>query len=220
MSCIKKVLPFPENLHAWGRPISLESYAAMDAQLNSNSYARMYLLFMGFSKTKQDRGRFGEWMSESWKSNFKSWLVQMVKHLKKRGLGYESFALYPYDEYIGDDFYKVALLIKETDPRIKIFANSYGKGPQEFKRVRDLVDIWCVHQTGSIRQPDWFKNVKSFGKETWTYKAAGPVRSKNPLDHYRTMPWWAFKHGLTGAGFWVYFDSSKYLMARVWEMHG
>jgi len=201
-----KSLPFPRDVQAWGRPIPRESYAAMDAQLNSNSYARMYLFFMGFSITKQDRGRFGEWMSEPWKSNFKSWLVQMVEHLQQRGLGYDRFALYPYDEYIGDDFYKVARLIKETDPRIKIFVNSYGKGPQDFVRVRNFVDIWCVHQDVSDSQPDWLKTVISFGTETWTYKATGPVRAQNPFEHYRRMSWWTFKHGLIGAGFWVYAD--------------
>ena len=74
--------------------------------------------------------------------------MQLVEHLKHNGIGYDRFALYPYDEYIGDDFYDLARLIKEIDPRIKIFANSYGKGPREFKRLKDLVDIWCVHQGG------------------------------------------------------------------------
>ena len=159
----------------------LQAYSAMDKEIDNHAYARMFLLFLGFSKTLKDRGKYGDWMSDSWQVYFKSWLVQMVKHLKNKGLAMIDFAVYPYDEYIGDDFYKVARVIRETDPRIKIFANSYGNGPRDFNRLKDLVDIWCVHQGVSVRQPDWLKTVQSFGKEMWTYKASGPVRSQKPF---------------------------------------
>jgi hypothetical protein len=202
-------LPFPKDAKAAGMAMPAQAYTGMDRLINDNSYARMYLLFLSFTASGKDRGRFGEWMSEPWKRNFRSWLLQLVTHLKTRGIGYERFALYPYDEYIGADFYELAYLVRTIDPRIKLFANSCGKGPREFMRLQDFVDIWCLHQEDCVMNPDWLTDIKAFGKETWSYKASGPVRSKRLLDHYRKMPWWAFKNGLSGAGFWVYADAGS-----------
>jgi hypothetical protein len=113
--------------------------------------------------------------------------------------------LYPFDESLCDDFYKLAELIKDTDPKIKIYANSFGKGPKEFTRFKGLIDIWCLQDSHCERHPQWLEQIKDYGKQVWTYECLRPMKAKEPYSYYRLLPWRAFKRGQTGAGFWIYY---------------
>lgn len=140
---------------------------------------------------------------------FSLWLKGWVEHLKKTGIGYDKFAMYPFDESLCDEFYELAKLIKSIDPEIRIYATSLGKGPADFMRFKDLIDIWCLSEGDSLRHPCWLKSIKSFGKEVWTGNARGPGKANEPYSYYRLMPWRAFKRGQTGAAFWTYVDYYK-----------
>jgi hypothetical protein len=72
-----------------------------------------------------------------------------------------------------------------------------------------MVDIWCFSLPQCQAHPQWLDTVKGFGKKVWLYDARGPGKSNDPYSYYRLMPWWAFKFGITGAGFWVYVDPTK-----------
>ena len=116
---------------------------------NRDSY-RMHLIFFGWwpknggSDGGRDGGRFGEWMSPSWKRNFSLWLRELVKILKEKGIGYDRFAVHPFDESLCDEFYQVARLVKQIDPRIKIYANSFGRGPKDFMRFKNPYRIFTT----------------------------------------------------------------------------
>jgi len=202
-------MPFPKKKSIGMKNISKIDYSGIDQTVQRHSYARMYLFYFNWRSGKGDHGTFGEWMSPEWKRRFSSWLTDWVVHLKRTGIGYEKYALYPFDETLCDEFYELAKLIKSIDPKIKIYANSFGRGPREFKRFKDLIDIWCLPNNRSIRYPDWHAEIKAFGKEFWLYSATGPAKANSPYDYYRLMPWYAFKRGQTGAGFWLYVDYYK-----------
>jgi len=169
--------------------------------------AGTYLLCLDFNSSKKDHGRFGnvKWMSPAWKAVFSQWLKNLVKHLRDAGVGYDKFALYPFDESLCDEFYKLAKLIKAIDPKVRIYANSFGKGPKEFMRFRELIDIWCLQDSHCERNPRWLQQIKGFGKQVWTYECLRPMKAKDPYSYYRLLPWRAFKRGQTGAGFWIYY---------------
>jgi hypothetical protein len=204
-----KHMPFPKKKSIETRNISKIDYSGIDQTVQRHSYAKMYLFFFNWRAGKGDPGIFGEWMSSEWKKRFSLWLTDWVTHLKKTGVGHEKFALYPFDETLCDEFYELAKLIKSIDPKIKIYANSFGRGPREFRRFKDLIDIWCLPNNRSIRHPDWHSGIKAFGKEMWVYGATGPAKANSPYEYYRLMPWYAFKRGQTGAGFWLYVDYYK-----------
>jgi hypothetical protein len=211
-----KNLPFPSNAAAANRPLPPSAFVVLDDLIKSNPYVRTYLLLLGFNSVRKDSGRFGQWMSDSWKQNFERWLRQITGHLKNRGIGYERFALYPYDENVGDDFFELVKFVKQVDPNIRIFANSYGRGPTEFMRFSDLIDIWCLNQGKSISHPSWLEKVRTFGKEIWCYGGISPAKAADPFDSYRKKPWWAFKNNFTGAGFWCYADTTS----NRWDDYG
>ena len=183
------------------------NFANLDSALRHHSYARTYLLCLDFNSNKKDYGRFGqvEWMTPEWKAVFSQWLKNLVKHLKDADVDYDKFALYPFDESLCDDFYQLAKLIKAADPKVRIFANSFGKGPKEFMPFRELIDIWCLQDSHCERNPQWLEQIKDFGKQVWTYECLRPMKAQDPYSYYRLMPWRAFKRGQTGAGFWIYY---------------
>ncbi len=183
------------------------NFAKLDNALQYHNYAKTYLLCLDFNSSKKDHGRFGkvEWMTPEWKAVFSQWLKNLVKHLNNAGIGYDRFALYPFDESLCDDFYKLAKLIKATDPKVRIYANSFGKGPKDFMQFRELIDIWCLQDSHCMRHPQWLEQIKDFGKQVWTYECLRPMKAKDPYSYYRLLPWRAFKRGQTGAGFWIYY---------------
>lgn len=198
-------IPFPRKQPAGkGNSISVD-YSRIDQLIQRNSYARTYLFFLNFNDKKKI-SIFGEWMTPGWKRNFSLWLKDWVEHLKNIGVGYDKFAIYPFDERLHDRFYELAKLIKETDANIRIFANSFGKGPSDFMRFEELIDIWCPKVGHCVEHPRWLKMIKGFRKEVWTYRCSGPGKANHPYSYYRLMSWWAFKHGMTGVGFWTYVD--------------
>jgi len=196
------------------------NFANLDNALRYHNYAKTYLLCLDFNRNRKDYGRFGKvkWMTPAWKVVFSQWLKNLVKHLKDTGVSYDKFALYPFDESLCDEFYELAKLIKTTDQKVRIYANSFGKGPKEFVRFRELVDIWCLQDSHCIRYPQWLEQIKGFGKQVWTYECLRPMKAKDPYSYYRLMPWRAFKRGQTGAGFWIYYYGLNFKTGAVpWD---
>ncbi|MHC4555705.1 MAG: hypothetical protein ACYTFW_00035 [Planctomycetota bacterium] len=183
------------------------NFANLDRDLQHRNYARTFLLGLNFTINKKDFGRFGKvkWMTPAWKATFSTWLRELVSYLKNRGVGYDKFLLYPFDESLCDEFYDLARLVKSIDPKIRIYANSFGKGPKEFMRFRDLIDVWCFQERYCVRHSRWFSTIKSFGKEIWAYECLRPMKAQMPYSYYRLIPWRAFRRGQSGAGFWIYY---------------
>ncbi|MEJ2649170.1 MAG: hypothetical protein P8016_12290 [Sedimentisphaerales bacterium] len=182
-------------------------YSRLDKIIGQRRYARTFLLGMNFSAAKKDSGRFGDvqWMTDAWKKVFASWLKNLVTHLKELGIGYDRFALYPFDESIADEYYDLARLIRSIDPKIRLYANSFGKGPDEFMRFRNLIDIWCLQDSHIVKHAEWFKIIKNFDTQMWTYECFEPMKAQQPYSYYRLLPWRAFQRNQDGAGFWIYY---------------
>lgn len=216
------IVPFPRNMSRNDRFPREIDFSKFDRQIQVNDFARVYLLDFNFKSDRKDLGKFGEWMSQNWKSAYSAWLKILVDHLQKMGIGYERFALYPFDESLCEEFYQLAKLTKETDPRIQIFANNFGKGPKDFIRFEELVDIWCPHRRHCSEHPDWLNKVKRFGKEVWTYGGTykGPAKNYPPYGYYRLMAWDAFNRGQTGMGFYTYIDRQEHNWNDTLKPHG
>jgi hypothetical protein len=205
-------LPFPRFSSDLLGVTRKPDYSKLDKAIKLHQYAQTFLLGFSFSLAQKDFGRFGDaqWMTDEWKKVFVSWLINLVAHLKKLGIGYDNFALYPFDESIADEYYDLARLIKSTDPKIRLYANSFGNGPQEFMRFRDLIDIWCLQDSYIVRHPEWFETIKNFNTQMWTYECFEPMKAQKPYSYYRLLPWRAFQRSQSGAGFWIYYYGLGY----------
>lgn len=168
-------------------------------------HTRTFLLYVQF-RFDWPKAYFGPTMNKSWERKFSQWLEKLVVLMKNKGIGYDGFALYPYDERLGDEFYRIARIVKDVDPRIQIYANRIGDGPAEFRRFKGLIDIWAPWVKHCSEHPGWLEQIRNYGRSLWTYHTEGPGRGNDPYSYYRLLPWLAFSRGQTGAGFWVYVD--------------
>jgi len=158
-------------------------------------------------------------LSEPWRRAFVSYIRSWASHMKELGIGYEDWALYPYDEpstpYARTtlNLVEVARLVKEADPNILIYANpTSGTTMETVEMLTGLVDIWCPSAELLERLGDeLIPEAKRVGREVWFYDAAGHARTLSCLGLYRWRFWYAWNLGLTGVGWWVYYYGGGHL---------
>ncbi|MBI5091109.1 MAG: VCBS repeat-containing protein [Candidatus Hydrogenedentes bacterium] len=144
------------------------------------------------------------------------WLRTWVKHLADLGVGYDGFALYPVDEPgiekgRVEEFLRLAKLAREADPNIQMYTDPVpGITTNELRAMTPYVDIWCPNRAGMVLDKTSAKKlaiIQACGKPVWTYECDDNGKHLSPLGYYRGQAWLAWKHGLTGIGFWTYCTS-------------
>ncbi len=184
--------------------------------------AKQYLFYWGYTQSTSEkkgyRHKWGDWMSERWKESMRIYLVQWVKHLHQLGLGYERYAMFPYDESLCEEFEQLAAFIKQVDPNIRIFANSPGKQhSSQLERIASNIDVWCLPEN-RIESQRARKKLASFkNKATWRYDCQGNAKALSPLLYYRQQPWRAWASGDMGCAFWVYLGKPTTQQGSGWN---
>lgn len=143
------------------------------------------------------------YLSPAWKKAFASWLERFVAYLESRGLTYDDWIFYPFDEYIGPEFVDLAREIKRINARVRVFSDRMGT-LEGVKRIAPYVDVWCPVD-GSYQQAEnraALDFMKATGKPVWFYFCGWEQRSWPPYDKYRLMGWKAWRWGLQGATYW------------------
>jgi hypothetical protein len=189
-------------------------------ELAIRSNTKPFVLFFLGGKTCLGK-RFGAFRTPNWETDFNYFLAHLRDFMINNGFSYNSFAIYPFDESIGDDFVYVAKIIKKFDPQLKIYANRWIE-PDKLDKVKDLIDIWCPGITDVLtnkNQYDRYRDMKIFD-QVWCYSADlvcerffAPLKTQiskkwrcNNKMFWRTMPITAAYLKMNGAGFWVYQD--------------
>lgn len=179
-------------------------------ELQLRKHADFRLLFLALKMTHK---RFGQNIySIDWKLKFQAFIRDLVKTLNAQGYTYQDYAIYPYDEYLGKEFIHVAKLIREVDPKIKIYANSVGQGVGDVRRAAGWVDIWCPYFNEVAENKKLLDEIKEHCKEVWCYgtelRQDYVIENAAKLNklYHRTIPIKAAGMGLKGAGFWTYAD--------------
>lgn len=179
-------------------------------ELEIRKYAKIKLLFFGLNSSDNSFGQ--DISSAEWKSKFNDFMHEIIAYMKNSGYDYNDYAIYPYDEYIGENFICVAQLIREIDPRIQIYANSFRAGIADARKVFGLVDIWCPFLSDVVDNKKLLDEIKKNCKNVWCYQTE--LREDYLLEkpgnlnkrYHRIMPMMAAGMGITGAGFWTYTD--------------
>ncbi|MCH7700812.1 MAG: DUF4091 domain-containing protein [Planctomycetes bacterium] len=198
-------IPFPKR--AADGTLAID-FAKHDSMVELYRGADQLLFFWGRSGSKPALPQLGRTMTPAWQRAVAEWLKRWVAHLADLGIGYDQFAMYPYDETLSEEFYLLARFIKESvDPQIRIYANSRGKkGTHEMARIEPYIDIWCLpDRPYQYHDPSDRRPVRP-GATIWTYSTRGPGKANPPYSYYRLQAWRAFERGDTGCGFWVYAD--------------
>ena len=151
--------------------------------------------------------RLGYPHSPYWKENTKKWVQGFVGYLKSLGFGYEDFMLHAFDE-IGvkgaKEFAEFCAVIKEAEPSVRMMI-PFGAGPalETMKIAAPYIDIWDVHVSPHLRDPDTMQFLRSTGKPIWFYDNSIPRKWASALSA-RLQSWIARAKGLQGYGHWAY----------------
>lgn len=184
-------------------------FTAHDRNLALHHGAREVSWFWGLGRNTHLGARFGAPLSsEEGRRRFAWWLRAWVEHLQELGYGYDRFFMYPYDETLCPEFQELAALIKQVDPRVRIFADPVADDTTDMiKAIAPSIDIWCPHLATYEKRPADLDLMRAPGKKLWTYECSGPAKTLSPLGYYRLQAWRAWRLGMTGCGFWAYADA-------------
>jgi len=154
--------------------------------------------------------------SEAYRRAYRTWMQAWVKHLADMGIAYDRYAMYPVDEPGLHDglvalylFY--AKLTREADPKVWMYTDPVHRiTKEELTEMLPYVDIWCPNRIGFLLDvgADKWEIIKNSGGQLWTYECEGNAKHQSPLGYYRGQSWLAWRHGLTGIGYWSYCTSS------------
>jgi outer membrane protein assembly factor BamB len=154
--------------------------------------------------------------SSPWLKAYRSFIPIWIKHLKELGYGYENFAFYPVDEpglEHGKNisrFMKWAKLVRDIDPKIRIYANPVAQITMEqLREIEPYVDIWTPMQTNIFPKEklDFIHSTKTIW---WNYDPSDNAKHLSPLGHYRGQAWMVWHFGHTGIGFYNYYQGPNY----------
>ena len=183
-----------------------------------DSYVRQHashgiILFCGYQGALQGPAAVG---SEVYRKAHVQWLRSWVKHLAELGVGYDGYALYPVDEPglskgLVDAYLQLAKLAREADPRIQMYTDPVGGiTDDELRQMLPFVDIWCPNRGGLVldeKNAAKLDILKHSGKSVWMYECDDNAKHQSPLGYYRAQAWLAWRHQMTGIGFWSYCTS-------------
>ena len=171
-----------------------------------------FILFM----SPQHAARGPEFLSDAWRRAYTVLLKDWVRHLADLDVGYDGFALYPYDEpnILGSDIVDNLIAVGEAtraiDPNVLIYTDpTTGSTVELIEALAPVIDIWCPSAELLERHADTLIPIfKRTGKEVWLYDAAGHSHTLSTLGIFRWRPWEAWRLGFTGCGHWVYSSHS------------
>lgn len=204
---------FPKaRFDAEGNLVGEIDYQEHDAYVKQHA-PHGIILFCGYQSALQGPAAEG---SEIHRKAHIQWLRAWVKHLAELGVGYDGFALYPVDEPglsngLVDTYLRFARLAREADPRIQMYTDPVGQiTEEELRRMLPYVDIWCPNRAGLVldeKNAAKLDLIKQSGKAVWMYECDDNAKHQSPLGYYRAQAWLAWRHQMTGIGFWSYCTS-------------
>ncbi|MBD3293537.1 MAG: hypothetical protein GF393_11475 [Armatimonadia bacterium] len=157
-----------------------------------------------------------ERFSEPWERLLGEWLRAWVAHLQEIGVGYDRFIFYPLDETIDEQFVEIARMVREIDPRIRIFADPLARDSDEvLRRALPLADVWCPNLDAYQRRPAQLAMIRDTGATIWSYTVGR--RESDAYAKYRLHHWRAWRDGATGAGFWAYAQGGDWQDEDLWD---
>jgi len=191
---------------------------------NGRSFFMWFWLFDSMPNFRESFGRmedgspaYFEYKSPLWHTGLKNWVRAWVDHLEELGIGFDDFAFIPTDEqHVAEmeDTAYIRNVVKEVDPRIRIYANPYSharltpQGERELlvtdQHIRELAipncDILCPILG---MEEDWPSMFDAPGQNTWLWNYTVHSKGNAPVE-YRKQLWHTLNYGYEGTGFWAY----------------
>jgi len=208
-----------------GNLVGPVDYRKFDAMARRWRGKDVVLLLSGFPALTPASGKDG-YGTPPYQKALKPYLDDVVAHMARLGFDLGHWAFYPIDEAGGDGWRSLnaqvefGKLMRAARPDIQIYADAGGPEPAMYTAVAPYIDIWSPAVNTVASEPEKFSIIKAASKTLWSYNCSynnynkpwGGGRTNKAADvvsEYRIAGMWAFRHALTGAGFWTSITSPE-----------
>jgi len=194
-------------------------YSKLDQAVARFQGMDVVLLFSGYPALKPADGK-DQFGSPAYRTAIKAYLADMVTHMRSWGFPPEHWALYPIDEAGGTGWDSIKAqaefgkVIREASQEVKIYADPGGPDIAMMEMIAPYVDFWSpgVNLLNSL--PEHVEVMRKSGGEVWAYNcsynnydklqsAGRSLKAGDVVSEYRVAAIFAFRHRLTGTGFWT-----------------
>ena len=194
-----------------GRLVGAIDFSTVDADIARFRGQDVIFLMQGMVQLTSASGKQTEG-SEAYKRALVPYLDALVKHMAEMGFSTKNFAYYPFDEPGSDGwptvniFIEKAKLVREADPRIRIYVDGGPPAIEMYEAMLPYVDIWqsYLHRVWNTFDDERVALIRRYVKEVWTYDMGVEGKTQDLVDYYLADPIYCFVHGLTGNGYWTY----------------
>jgi len=209
-----------------GRLTGPVDYAKLDTLVARWRGKDVVLLLNSFPLLKPTSAQDKGYGSPAYRKALRPYLDDLVAHMGALGFDRQHFALYPIDEPGGigwPSIYQMGefgKLVREANPTVPIYADAGGSDPAMFAYLAPYIDIWCPGVTMVATEPEKMAAMRANGKPIWSYNCSynnynkamtpgGSLKEADVVSEYRAAGLWAFRHRVTGIGFWTYCTSPE-----------
>jgi outer membrane protein assembly factor BamB len=213
-----------------GRLVGPVDYGKFDAAVERWRGKDVVLLLSGFPALTPASGKDG-YDTPPYRKALKPYLDDIVEHMARLGFDLDHWAFYPIDEAGGtgwdsiDAQARFGELMRAARPEVKIYADAGGPDPAMIKKIAPYVDIWSPGVNMVATEPDKFSIMQATGKTLWSYNCSynnynkptdegRTLKAADVVAEYRIAGIFAFRHGLTGLGFWTSISNPEDPWAR------
>lgn len=205
-----------------GRIVGEIDYEKLDVILDNLQGSGAYILLSGVPPLQPEKGAEAPG-GETHLKALKAYCGDLVAHMKAKGFGPGDYAMYPYDEPGGRDGWKginamvdFGKMMEKAYPDLPIYTNAYGPtGPVMIEALAPYIDVWSPPVNLVSLEPEKMAVMRATGKPIWSYNCSynnygkpfpdeGTLKIGDTISEYRVAGIWAFRHGLTGIGYWTY----------------
>ena len=156
--------------------------------------------------------------SPKWDEAYKQIIRGYIAFARRAGLGFEQWAVYPYDEPHTEHARKVVThtrkLIDAVEPRVQIWCDPTsckieGLSTADYWRsMADSIDIWWPAASNIAKGTERHALLRGLGKPFGFYRCGAYTtknrRSVRPDRYYRTFGWEVVDKDAHGIGFWTW----------------
>lgn len=145
------------------------------------------------------------------------WIRWWVKTLRGWGIKPEQLGLLLVDEPNSPEKDRIiieyARIIQRAEPGVIIWEDPTWREPWKgTKEMFDLCDVLCPNMVmwinGGERFAEFYIKQRETGKRLWFYACSGPGKLLDPYSYHRMEPWFCWRYGAEGAGYWAFGDSN------------
>ncbi|MFQ6042113.1 MAG: hypothetical protein ACE5PV_14750 [Candidatus Poribacteria bacterium] len=155
--------------------------------------------------------------TRAFKNAVAQWITWWVEKLGKWNIKPEQLSLLLVDEPSSHEQDRIiieyAKVIQEAQPDVVIWEDPTWREPWKATgELFEVSDVLCPNMVmwieGGEKFAEFYLKQREAGRKLWFYACSGPGKLLDPYSYHRMQPWFCWKYGAEGVGYWAFGDSN------------